>query len=130
MTSGDAVSHAEEATGHYRGTLEGVQLWLALPDVTRPGAAAFEHHAQLPQGDVDGGVATVLIGQLDGMVSPARHDTPVVGVDLSLHRAASVPLRPDFEYALVVLEGAVSVAGTPLRPGALGYLGQGRDELT
>jgi redox-sensitive bicupin YhaK (pirin superfamily) len=40
-----------------------------------------------------------------------------------------VPLRTDFEYALIVLEGAVAVGGTPLRPGRLGYLGAGRDEL-
>src|SRR3712207_8830279 len=57
MTSGGAVSHAEEATGHYRGTLEGVQLWVALPEETRHGPAAFEHHATLPQGEVDGAAA-------------------------------------------------------------------------
>jgi len=62
MTSGGAVSHAEEATGHYRGTLEGIQLWVALPEATRHGGAAFEHHAQLPQSELDGGVATVLVG--------------------------------------------------------------------
>src|SRR3712207_3756642 len=57
MTSGGAVAHAEEATGHYRGTLEGIQLWVALPEATRHGAAAFEHHATLPQGEVDGAAA-------------------------------------------------------------------------
>ena len=130
MTAGDAVSHAEEATGHYRGTLEGIQLWVALPEVTRHGAAAFEHHPALPQTDLDGGVATVLIGALDGSRSPARHDTPLVGVDLRLHRPTTVPLRPGFEYGIVVLDGAVAIAGTPLEPGKLGYLGRGRDELT
>src|SRR5690606_41912670 len=42
---------------------------------------------------------------------------------------APVPLRADFDDALVVLEGAVAVDGRPLRPGKLGYLGEGRDEL-
>jgi quercetin 2,3-dioxygenase len=32
MTSGGGLSHSEEATGHYRGTLEGIQLWVALPE--------------------------------------------------------------------------------------------------
>src|SRR5215212_1598971 len=86
MTSGGAVAHAEEATGHYRGTLEGIQLWIALPEATRHGAAAFEHHADLPRGDLDGGVATVLVGEFGGLASTARHDTPLVGVDLSLHQ--------------------------------------------
>jgi redox-sensitive bicupin YhaK (pirin superfamily) len=129
MTAGGAVSHAEEATGHYRGTLEGIQLWVALPEATRHGSADFEHHAELPQSDLDGGVATVLIGELDGSRSPARHDTPLVGVDLSLHRPTSVPLRRESEYGVIVLEGAVAIAGAPLQPGKLGYLGQGRDEL-
>jgi quercetin 2,3-dioxygenase len=129
MTAGGAVSHAEEATGHYRGTLEGIQLWVALPEETRHGGAAFEHHADLPQGDLDGAVATVLLGELDGLVSPARHDTPLVGVDLALHRGTTVPLRTDFEYAVVVLEGAVGIDGSAVVPGRLGYLGRGRDEL-
>jgi redox-sensitive bicupin YhaK (pirin superfamily) len=129
MTSGDAVSHAEEATGHYRGTLEGIQLWVALPEPTRHGAAAFEHHAELPRSDIDGALATVLVGDFAELTSPARHDTPLVGVDLALHRPTTVPLRPDFEYAVVVLEGAAGVHGKPLLPGKLGYLGRGRDEL-
>ena len=129
MTSGGAVSHAEEATGHYRGTLEGIQLWVALPEATRHGAPAFEHHAQLPQGELDGAVATVLIGDFANLTSPARHDTRLVGVDLALHRPTTVPLRPDFEYALVVLEGAMGIHGKPLSPGKLGYLGRGRDAL-
>jgi redox-sensitive bicupin YhaK (pirin superfamily) len=129
MTSGGAVSHAEEATGHYRGTLEGIQLWVALPEATRHGPAAFEHHPDLPQSDLDGGVATVLVGDFAGLSSPARHDTALVGVDLALRRSAMVPLRPDFEYAVVVLDGAVGIDGASLPPGKLGYLGRGRDEL-
>ena len=129
MTAGNAVSHAEEATGSYRGTLEGIQLWVAQPEATRHGPAAFEHHADLPRAELEGAVATVLIGSFGDLVSPARHDTPLVGVDLDLRRPTTVPLRVDFEYALVVLEGAAAVNGTPLPPGKLGYLGLGRDEL-
>ena len=43
----------EEATGHYRGTLEGIQLWIAQPDAHPAGAPAFEHHAELPQVELD-----------------------------------------------------------------------------
>ena len=129
MTAGHAVAHAEEATGHYRGTLEGIQLWIAQPDRTRSGEAAFEHHADLPQRDLDGAVATVLVGDLDGTRSPARHDTPLIGVDLDLRAATTVPLRPDFEYALVVMRGSLAVDGTPATPGHLAHLGLGRDEV-
>ena len=130
MTAGQGVSHAEEATGHYRGALEGIQLWVAQPDVTRFGGAAFEHHAELPQGEIGGGVATVLIGAFGDLISPARQDTALMGAELALHATTTVPVVPTYEYGVVVLEGAVSIHGQWLPPGKLGYLGRGRDELT
>jgi redox-sensitive bicupin YhaK (pirin superfamily) len=129
MTSGGGITHSEEATGYYRGTLEGIQLWVALPEGTRHAGGGFEHHAELPQQEVEGGVATVLIGDFGDVRSPARHDTPLVGADLDLRGSTTVPLRADWEYALVVLEGSLAVSGQPLHPGKLGYLGQDRDEL-
>ena len=130
MTAGHGVSHSEEATGHYRGTLEGIQLWIAQPDGTREGAPDFEHHADLPRVELDHGVATVLVGELADATSPARRDTPLVGADLDLgDGSTAVPLRPDWEYALVVLRGAVGVQDELVEPGRLAYLGEGRDEL-
>lgn len=62
--------------------------------------------------------------------SPARRDTDHVAVDLALDRGDSnLPLARHHEYALVVLEGSVTVDGADLVPGRLGYLGVGRDEL-
>jgi redox-sensitive bicupin YhaK (pirin superfamily) len=107
-----------------------MQLWVAQPDATRNGAAAFEHHALLPQIEVDGASATVLVGDFAGSVSPARRDTEHVGVEVTLRGAATtVPLRRDYEYALTVLEGRVSVEGTIAEPALLAYLGTGRDEV-
>src|SRR3954471_21461479 len=116
MTAGNAVSHAEEATGHYRGTLQGIQLWVALPEATRHGAAAFEHHERLPRSDLDGAAATVLVGDFADVLSPARHDTPLVGVDLAVHRPTTVALRADFEYAVVVIDGAGGIHGKTPHP--------------
>ena len=36
MTGGRGVSHSEEGIGNYRGTLHGVQLWIAQPSALRP----------------------------------------------------------------------------------------------
>src|SRR5215217_5825530 len=97
MTAGEGVTHSEEATGRYRGQLHGVQLWVAQPEATRHGAAAFEHHAAL------------------------------VGADMALGPGAgSWPLAPSFEHALVVLDGQVLVDEQVVRPGELAYLGVGR----
>ena len=130
MTAGHGVSHAEEATGRYRGALHGMQLWVAQPDTTRHGPPAFEHHADLPSLELEHGAGTVIVGQLDDVTSPARRDSDHVGVELDLRRGTSVvPLDPAAEYALVLADGAVSVGGREIGPGGLAYLGMGRDEL-
>ena len=130
MTAGNGVTHSEEATGRYRGQLHGVQLWVAQPEATRNGPAAFEHHAKLPQVELDIAVATVLVGSFAGAASPARRDTELVGVDAALGPGTGAwPLRPSFEHALVVLEGEVLAGEAVVRPGQLAYLGQGRDQL-
>jgi quercetin 2,3-dioxygenase len=130
MTAGHGVAHSEEATGAYRGQLHGVQLWIAQPERTRHGAAAFEHHPELPMAELGNAVATVLVGGFAGATSPARHDSPLVGVDGALRPGRSTwPLEPAFEYALVVLDGQVQVQDTPVRPGQLAYLGRDRDRL-
>lgn len=129
MTAGRGISHSEEATGHYAGTLEGIQLWIAQPDSTRNGDQDFAHHADLPIVDLDGGAATVITGELLGRTSPARRDTDLVGLELDLHAATTLPLRPDYEYALIVMRGRAGADGQTLSSGRLGYLPTGRDEL-
>ena len=130
MSAGHGVSHSEEGTG-YRGLLHGVQLWVAQPDRTRHQPAAFEHHAHLPQVELDHAVATVVIGELGGVISPARRDTDHAGIDLDLRPGpTTMSLRPDYEHGLVVLTGACSVDGADVAPGHLAYLGVGRDEIT
>src|SRR5580658_137740 len=131
MTAGNGVAHAEEATGTYRGPLHGVQLWVAQPEATRHGEPEFEHHGELPVLEIGAGEATVLVGEVAGARSPARHDTPLAGAELALVAGRSaVPLSASFEYALMVLDGEVTVDGVALVPGRLAYLGLGRDELS
>jgi len=133
MTAGNGVAHAEEANG-FRGEFQGVQLWVAQPDASRHGDAAFEHHAELPRFDLRHGEATVLVGAGGGVSSPARRDTDHVGIDLALVAGTSVlELDPAHEHALVVFDGAVWVGGmsdgTVVEPGHLAYLGADRSEL-
>ncbi len=131
MTAGNGVSHSEEKTGSYRGPFHGVQLWVAQPEETRHGAPAFEHHVALPQVEFDRVVATVLVGDLDGVRSPARRDTDHAGFELDVQPGVTtMPLRADYEHAVVVLDGAVAIDGAAVVPGTLAYLDVGRDELT
>ncbi len=83
-----------------------------------------------PSLELEHGAATVIVGQLGDVTSPARRDSDHVGVELDLrHGTSVVPLDPAAEYALVVADGAVSVGGRDIGPGGLAYLGMGRDEL-
>jgi redox-sensitive bicupin YhaK (pirin superfamily) len=89
MTAGHGVAHSEEATGHYRGQVHGAQLWVAQPERTRHGPAAFEHHPGLPEAELDNAVGTVLVGSFAGAASPARRDSELVGVDVALRPGAA-----------------------------------------
>ncbi|MDE3064729.1 MAG: pirin family protein [Acidobacteriota bacterium] len=129
MTAGHGVAHAEEATGQYDGLLEGIQLWIALPEGTREGPAAFEHRASLPQVDLGAGTATVLVGALGGVASPARHDTPLVGADVQVRGPVEVALDPAFEHAVIVMGGALDVDATRVAEGQVAYLAPGRGAL-
>ncbi len=83
-----------------------------------------------PPLELEHGAATVIVGQLGDVTSPARRDSDHVGVELDLrHGTSVVPLDPAAEYALVVADGAVSVGAREIGPGGLAYLGMGRDEL-
>ena len=129
MTAGRGVAHAESGRKGASGG-HGMQLWIAQPSDTRDGPAAFEHHAELPAVELGTAIATVLVGELDGSTSPARHDTPLVGADLALRPGvATVPLVDAWEHAIVVAEGAVEVDGSTVKPGQLAYLGTARNEL-
>jgi redox-sensitive bicupin YhaK (pirin superfamily) len=130
MTAGRGLAHAEEGTGPASRRMHGVQLWVALPAATRDGDPAFAHHAALPQVELGGGTATVLVGALGDVASPARRDTDHVGIALDLGGdPVTLPLDPAHEHALVVMSGALRLGAAVVAPGHLGYLGPGRDEL-
>jgi redox-sensitive bicupin YhaK (pirin superfamily) len=132
MTAGDGIAHAEVSPTPHLPTLHGVQLWIALPDEHRHTQPAFDHYPVMPVVDLDGFRATVLVGQLDGIESPATVYSPLSGFEFiaAKHGAEStVALDPGFEYAAVVVDGSVTVDGYDLRPGQLLYLGSGRHHL-
>lgn len=130
MTAGDGVVHSEENPGLDHGELHGIQLWLAQPDATRRGPAAFEHHDELPAVELASGRATVLLGELLGVASPARRDTDAVAAELRLARGTSaLAVDPAFEHALVVATGEVVCGGEAVSAGTLAYLEPGRDEI-
>jgi redox-sensitive bicupin YhaK (pirin superfamily) len=128
MTSGHAIAHAERTPADHTGRLNGVQLWTALTDHDRHSEPSFQHVQSAPILEQPGGLVRVFSGSIDRAASPARHFSDLVGADLQVHRGESlaVPLRPDFEYAVLVLTGDCVLDGQPLRDRVLYYLGMQR----
>ncbi len=83
MTAGRGIAHAEETSTENGGHLRGVQLWVALPNEARETAPSFEQHRSLQVVELEGGGATLIMGHLDGVRSPARTFSPLVAADLS-----------------------------------------------
>jgi redox-sensitive bicupin YhaK (pirin superfamily) len=131
MTSGMGIAHSEESVGSDQ-LLHGVQLWVALPHPVRDTISpSFEKYSRLPRVEGEGFAATVIIGSLGEVSSPASGQTPLTGADVEVSAGAAVrlPLRRDFEYAVVALAGAVEVAAHPIGVGQMIYLGTDRHEL-
>ncbi|WP_404430451.1 pirin family protein [Microbacterium lacus] len=116
MTSGAGIAHSEYSLGDDPIPLDALQLWIALPESRRHGAPAFEQHENLPvltlqaTEGTDASV-TVVIGELGSATSPASAYTPIVGAEVRIPAGTRVriPLRADWEYALVGVTGTVVV---------------------
>ncbi|MEU8239746.1 pirin family protein [Actinoplanes missouriensis] len=132
MTSGHGIAHSEYTPPDHPDGMHGLQLWLALPDAARGGPAGFEHHADLPSYRDGGATVTVVIGRLGTHASPATVFSPLVGAEILFAGAGRItlPLTPGFEHGILVMSGDAAVDGTPLEPGSLLYLGDGRQSVT
>jgi redox-sensitive bicupin YhaK (pirin superfamily) len=130
MTSGDAIAHAEQTPREHTDRLNGVQLWVALPDAERKRAPGFAHVGEVPAEERPGGIVQVFAGSLLGATSPAPHYSPILGAEVRLHAgtALDLPLDPSFEHAVLVLEGDAALDGEFLVERQLHYLGTSRTE--
>ena len=127
MTAGHGIAHAELAA---QPPFRGAQMWVAQPEATRHGESSFVHHAALPEVEVDGLSGWLIAGSLEGASSPARVDSPLIGMDVTLHtRQAVVPTATSFEHAVVPLDGRVRVGPEIVEPGWLALVPTGVEEL-
>ncbi|GAA1856319.1 pirin family protein [Microbacterium koreense] len=141
MTSGVGIAHSEYSVGDGPAPLDALQLWVALPESRRHGDPSFERHDDLPIVTLpsDGGrpaEVAVVVGSFGDATSPATMYTPIVGAEIFLPAGArvTVPLAPEWEYALAGVDGEVEVAAsdegmTTLDRSHLLYLGRGREEV-
>ncbi|SEB82892.1 hypothetical protein SAMN04489806_1886 [Paramicrobacterium humi] len=131
MTSGYAIAHSEFSVHEDDTSLRGIQLWVVLPQDAAEGEPFFEQHADLPVWTTEGARARVVVGAIEDVTSPARVFSPLVGAEIELDAGADVrlPVQRSFEHAVLVLDGAVEVAGVHVEPGPLLYVGDGCDTI-
>jgi redox-sensitive bicupin YhaK (pirin superfamily) len=130
MTSGEGISHSEESPQSDRPpVLSGVQLWVALPDEARHGAAEYEHHTDLPVVEHGALTVTLVLGKHGEVCSPGTTYSPLVCLEVRVDGDGILPLDASFEHVAFVLEGSAVVDDQALAIGSVLELGTGRDEV-
>lgn len=131
MTSGGAIAHSEETPAKNSGLLNGVQLWVALPDADRHGPASFQHIDEVPVVEHPGATVSVFAGSILGCSCPAEYFSPLLGVDIALHANASLelPLDQSFEHAALLLTGDAELDRQSIDSTGLWYLGTDRSSV-
>jgi redox-sensitive bicupin YhaK (pirin superfamily) len=129
MTAGAGICHSEVSTAATT-VLHGVQLWVALPDSDRDTGRDFGHYVPQPRA-IGGATMRVFLGELEGDRSPVHTFTPLLGAQLDLDPGANVTLEvdPQFEHGLLLDQGNVEVAGTPIEVADLAFQAAGSDRL-
>jgi redox-sensitive bicupin YhaK (pirin superfamily) len=131
MTAGRGIAHSEESPVERSPLMHGAQLWIALPESHRHIEPAFEHFPDIPGFHRGGLQVTVLTGEMLGERSPVQLYTPSIGIDVHSPQGgeARLPLRPDFEHAVLMLDAAAQIDGEALAIGTLLVLPPGRDHI-
>lgn len=136
MTAGNGISHSEYSIGDDPVPLDALQFWVVLPESARHGEGGFERHTALPSVPLSAlhgqdATATVVLGEFAGVRSPATVHTPIVGAEVVLPAGSTVrlPLNPQWEHALLLVEGAAALSDHDMEHNALLYLGDSRDHI-
>ncbi|MEN9731569.1 MAG: hypothetical protein RL488_879 [Actinomycetota bacterium] len=128
MTAGRGIAHSEMSLVG-PSSLHAVQLWVALPNEVRNMEPAFEHVGSPPTFEVSGLKATVFIGGLGGVVSPAKVYSPLLGAELHVSGSASLGVRSDWEHGVLVVSGSATINGEAVAKDHLFYVEAGASEL-
>lgn len=132
MTAGRGIAHAEETPSQNSGRLNGVQLWVALPDAQRNIAPSFINVPQVPVIEARGGMIQVFAGAYADVKSPAPYFSAILGLDIQIHpgEATEIALNPAFEHAALLLSSDCWLEKQPLEVRTLYYLGIHRTSLS
>lgn len=122
MTAGRGIVHSERARYDERTTLEGIQLWLALPKDSEEVEPSFVHHKefQLPLIEGDGYEMRLIAGSFLGKQSPIKVYSSLFYLKGRLKQAQwSYQLSMNDEAGIYIISGNLTVDAEIYGPGTL-----------
>jgi redox-sensitive bicupin YhaK (pirin superfamily) len=125
MTAGRGIVHSERTAAERRRSgsrLNGLQLWVALPEAHEQTAPQFHHHPAdtLPVVEVAGARARIIAGEAYGERSPVATFSPLFYADVFLGPGCEFALTDDYaERAAYVIDGHLRCEGEPAGPGRM-----------
>jgi len=128
MTAGRGIQHSERTPGAERAaghTLQGIQVWVALPLEAEETEASFHHHpaASLPVIVRDGALMRLVVGTAFGQRSPAATFSDMFYLGTEFEAGARLQLPPEHEErAVYAVDQALEIGGTELRAGQIAIL--------
>lgn len=134
MVAGRGIVHSEretEARQAIARRLDGLQLWLALPEADEEMAAEFHHYAatDIPQLVQDGVVLRVMMGTAYGVKSPVKTFAETLYVEARIRAGAQIAAPEAAERAIYVCSGALEIAGQRVEAYQMAVLNPGSVEL-
>ncbi|RED43763.1 pirin family protein [Aestuariispira insulae] len=129
MVAGRGIVHSERETDEVRNgvhDLNGLQLWIALPEEHEETDPEFSHHPKdsLPTFEVEGVSCRLMVGGAFGHEAPVKTFSPMFYLDFTLQAGQSLPL-PDGnrEAGLYSMKGRFSVDGEMFDENQFIYVG-------
>ncbi|MGH8178842.1 MAG: pirin family protein [Steroidobacter sp.] len=124
MTAGRGISHSErfETMRERGGFIEGIQAWVALPELDEETAPEFVHFDadDLPSTKLDGVSVRLIAGSAFGLSSPVRTHSPLLYVHIGIQAGARIIVESDYtERAAYVARGRVQIEGVVYEPGQM-----------
>ncbi len=114
MVAGRGITHSERETDEQKQRsrkLNGLQLWMALPEDSEEVEPEFLHHSSsdIPDIDVDGVPVRVMMGEAYGATSPVKTFGATLYVEARLKKGQALVLPPADERGLYVVEGELLI---------------------
>ncbi|WP_443747861.1 pirin family protein [Asticcacaulis solisilvae] len=131
MVAGRGIVHSEREnpeTFQQPRRLDGLQLWLALPEADEETDPAFFHYEASAIPEYDDGQATVrvMMGEAFGLTSPVRTYARTLYIEARLKAGAQlqVPMGVE-ERAIYVCDGELDIDGLAVEKGTMAVLAPG-----